>query len=149
MGGTDRVSGLISGIQDKKEQTRVLIDLFFVSVLLDAGAGDVWQFREPQSGFSCGRSEGIALASLYMFKAGVFSSNSDVPMSVDGMFFLRLRSEGNVRVNSDFQCRPGISQLEQGAILVLFPNLRSESYGRHRFATSIATGRRKVSTCLA
>jgi len=56
------------------ETTRRLIDLFFVAVLLDAGAGDVWTFAEPNTDNAYGRSEGIAVASLYMFKAGAFSS---------------------------------------------------------------------------
>ncbi|CAD0112397.1 unnamed protein product, partial [Aureobasidium uvarum] len=57
-----------------KEQARRLIDLFVVSVLLDAGAGDKWKFEEPGSGQTYTRSEGIAVASLYMFKAGAFST---------------------------------------------------------------------------
>jgi len=69
---------------DAKEVTRRLIDLFFVSVLLDAGAGDVWTFKEPGSGVVFNRSEGIAVASLYMFKAGAFSSDPGYPTKVDG-----------------------------------------------------------------
>lgn len=43
-----------------------------MSVLLDAGAGDEWSYVEPGTGNSYERSEGIAVASLYMFKWGVF-----------------------------------------------------------------------------
>lgn len=67
------------------EITRRLIDLFFVSVLLDAGAGDTWSFREPGSDKSYGRSEGIAVASLYMFNDGAFNSTAEGNKSaVDG-----------------------------------------------------------------
>ncbi|THX91563.1 DUF1688-domain-containing protein [Aureobasidium pullulans] len=59
---------------DRKEQARRLIDLFMVSVLLDAGAGDKWKFEEPGSGDVYTRSEGIAVASLYMFTEGAFAS---------------------------------------------------------------------------
>jgi hypothetical protein len=70
---------------DDVEITRRLIDLFFVSVLLDAGAGDTWSFREPGSDKSYGRSEGIAVASLYMFNDGAFTSAADGNKSaVDG-----------------------------------------------------------------
>jgi len=70
---------------DKIEITRRLIDLFFVAVLLDAGAGDFWKFTEPGTGDAYGRSEGIAVAALYMFKAGSFTSNSKGDSeSVDG-----------------------------------------------------------------
>ncbi|KAJ5984713.1 hypothetical protein N7481_006812 [Penicillium waksmanii] len=77
IGGVPRVEKLIKGWQsvgdDETEITRRLIDLFFVAVLLDAGAGDVWKFTEPDTGNEYGRSEGIAVAALYMFKAGAFS----------------------------------------------------------------------------
>ena len=61
---------------DKKEIARRTIDLFFVSVLLDAGAGDVWKFTEPGTGGLYSRSEGIAVASLYMFTDGAFGGSS-------------------------------------------------------------------------
>ena len=71
---------------DDKELTRRLIDLFFVSVLLDAGAGDHWNYVEPGTEKSYERSEGIAVASLYMFLDGDYSSEkNDVPL-VDGTF---------------------------------------------------------------
>lgn len=68
---------------DDLESTRRLIDLFFVSVLLDAGSGDVWKFTEPGSSDVYNRSEGIAVASLYMFKADAFTKSK--PGIVDGM----------------------------------------------------------------
>jgi len=73
---------------DETELTRCLIDLFFVSVLLDAGAGDHWRYVEPQSNKKYERSEGIAVASLYMFKALAFSAgkSTKVPV-VDGERF--------------------------------------------------------------
>lgn len=69
-------------LADKLEEARVLVDLFLVSVLLDAGAGDRWRFEEPGTGETYTRSEGIAVASLHMFRRGVFSS-SRAP-NVDG-----------------------------------------------------------------
>jgi hypothetical protein len=61
-----------------------LVDLFFVSVLLDAGAGDVWRYKESGSGQEVVRSEGIAVASLHMFQAGAFSSDDSAKNEVDG-----------------------------------------------------------------
>lgn len=88
MGGVARIDPLLAQWTsegcDKTELARRLIDLFFVSVLLDAGAGDVWKFQEPQSGESYGRSEGIAVASLYMFQAGVFQGAEGPKTGVDG-----------------------------------------------------------------
>lgn len=93
VGGVARVDSLIKQWKlkglDRLETTRRLIDLFFVAVLLDAGAGDVWKFAEPNTDQAYGRSEGIAVATLYMFKAGAFSGNggNDVE-SVNGQSFL-------------------------------------------------------------
>jgi hypothetical protein len=72
---------------DDVEITRRLIDLFFVSVLLDAGAGDHWRYKEPGTEQTYERSEGIAVASLYMFKSLAFSSNKvgNAPI-VDGKY---------------------------------------------------------------
>ncbi|KAJ6134457.1 hypothetical protein N7523_000779 [Penicillium sp. IBT 18751x] len=88
VGGVARIDQLVhewklQGL-NKQETTRRLIDLFFVAVLLDAGAGDTWSFTEPGTGNVYGRSEGIAVAALYMFKAGAFSSNQNQAESVDG-----------------------------------------------------------------
>ncbi|KAH7304517.1 hypothetical protein B0I35DRAFT_382496 [Stachybotrys elegans] len=84
VGGNDRISSLLGGVTEGLAKTRLLIDLFWVSVLLDAGAGDTWSFTEPGSQQTYSRSEGLAVASLYMFKAGAFSSDTNAPLSVDG-----------------------------------------------------------------
>ena len=70
---------------DRLERTRRLIDLFLVSVLLDAGAGDSWRYTDPQTNQILERSEGIAVASLHMFTSLGFtvSKNANAP-SVDG-----------------------------------------------------------------
>lgn len=71
---------------DDLELTRRLIDLFFVSVLLDAGAGDHWRFIEPDTNRKYERSEGIAVASLYMFNSFAFTDlTSEKTPSVNGM----------------------------------------------------------------
>ena len=88
---------------DDKELTRRLIDLFFVSVLLDAGAGDHWNYVEPGTEESYERSEGIAVASLYMFLDGDYSSEkNDVPL-VDGMSYAC-----NTWIVSDAYFRQGV-----------------------------------------
>jgi hypothetical protein len=55
------------------EALRARVELVVVSVLLDAGAGAPWRFREPGTGLTLARSEGLAVASLHMFAAGGFS----------------------------------------------------------------------------
>ena len=87
MGGRDRIGELLAswpGSVDPSERCRRLLDLFLVSVLLDAGAGVTWSYKSRESGRTYRRSEGLAIASLEMFKAGTFSSNSSQPHQVDG-----------------------------------------------------------------
>src|SRR5687767_199798 len=85
-GGVDRVAALDAKLADlsRDERARVLMDLIVVSVLLDAGAGDRWRFREPGTGLEIGRSEGLAVASLHAFEAGLFSTDPEgQPLRVD------------------------------------------------------------------
>ena len=70
---------------DVKEISRRLIDLFLVSVLLDAGAGNAWSFKEQSSGLSFSRSEGLGVASIAMFEQGLFSGDPSNPYQVDGL----------------------------------------------------------------
>lgn len=76
VGGRDRVAMLLTTFPpevDSSERCRRLIDLFLVSVLLDAGAGAQWQYKSTENGRIYRRSEGLAVASLEMFKVGLFS----------------------------------------------------------------------------
>ena len=57
------------------EKAQAKFDLVITSVLLDAGAGDRWQYYEQETGQVFCRSEGLAIASFQMFCQGVFSSN--------------------------------------------------------------------------
>ena len=68
---------------DAASRMRAAADLAIVSVLLDAGAGPDWRYRDPATGAALGRSEGLALASLRMFEAGAFSNDPADPLRVD------------------------------------------------------------------
>lgn len=76
-----------------QERCRRLIDLFVVSVLLDAGAGQKWQYKSKESGRFYRRSEGLAVASLEMYKTGMFSSNPENPFQVDAGGLKKLSGE--------------------------------------------------------
>ncbi|GAD91830.1 conserved fungal protein [Paecilomyces variotii No. 5] len=87
VGGRPRINQLLQSWPssiDAQERTRRLIDLFLVSVLLDAGAGTRWSYKSKESGKVYSRSEGLAVASLEMFKSGMFSSDPTEPCQVDG-----------------------------------------------------------------
>lgn len=86
VGGVPRINHLLKSWSnvDAAESTRRLLDLFLVSVLLDAGAGSKWSFR-AEDGRDYKRSEGLAVASLEMFNGGAFSSDPRIPHRVDGV----------------------------------------------------------------
>lgn len=83
--GTDRFAALLPRLSTltPRERARRMIDLAVVSVLLDAGAGPDWSWREPGSANRFARSEGLALASLDMFARGAFSRDATDPLRVD------------------------------------------------------------------
>ena len=79
---------------DDKEKARRLIDLVVVSVLLDAGAGDRWQYKEPGTTDVFTRSEGLGIASFHMFRNGAFSSNPTAdPHRVDARALINLPND--------------------------------------------------------
>lgn len=80
-------------------RSRAAFDLAVVSVLLDAGAGPLWRYRTREGG-SIGRSEGLAIASVDMFEAGLFSSSETEPRRVDAKGLARL---GLDRLRGGFQ----------------------------------------------
>ncbi len=85
-GGHDRWAALAPKLASlpKGEVARRRIDLAVVSVLLDAGAGPDWSYREPGTNETYARSEGLGVASFHMFANGAFScdAKSD-PLRVD------------------------------------------------------------------
>lgn len=97
VGGRPRVEQMLTSwptsMCDTQERTRRLIDLFVVSVLLDAGAGTQWQYRSKENGKTYDRSEGLAVASIEMFKAGVFSSHPSERCQVDAAALKALTPE--------------------------------------------------------
>ncbi|WAC27555.1 URC4/urg3 family protein [Ancylobacter sp. SL191] len=91
-GGVDRWAALEAGLGtiEPAERARIMIDLAMVSVLLDAGAGDAWRYREAETGLTITRSEGLAVASLRMFEAGGFSSDPAQKLRVDAPALIAL-----------------------------------------------------------
>src|SRR5205807_843020 len=78
---------------DGAARARAAFDLAIVSVLLDAGAGPAWRFRDALSGRAIGRSEGLALASLAMFVSGAFSARPGDPLRADASALETLADE--------------------------------------------------------
>jgi hypothetical protein len=94
-GGIDRKAELDAALAGRSHvaAARSRIDLALVSVLLDAGAGAGWRYREAESGQTYARSEGLAVASFRAFMAGRFSSDAGDPYRVDAQALLRLDAQ--------------------------------------------------------
>lgn len=56
------------------ERIERLVDLIVPSVLLDAGSGPQWQYSETQTQLKLKRSEGLGVASFYLFTEGKLST---------------------------------------------------------------------------
>ena len=65
------------------EKARCKLDLVITSVLLDAGSGPEWSYKEDLTGTTFARSEGLGVASFHMFLSGAFSSDSNKPLQAD------------------------------------------------------------------
>ena len=83
VGGLDRWARLRAELPDPRARTRAAFDLVVTSVLLDAGAGPDWRYRDPATGRTFARSEGLAVASFDALAAGLFSADADWPWRAD------------------------------------------------------------------
>jgi hypothetical protein len=104
VGGYDRWAELMDTLTvDPEELGRISTELTLLSVLLGAGAGTQWSYRD-RDGHDYTRSEGLALASLQMYRDGLFSASSEQPLRVDAAALATLDSE---RLATGFQTNPG------------------------------------------
>jgi hypothetical protein len=84
-----------------RERCRSKIELAIISVLLDAGAGDVWGFADKNSGTRHKRSEGLAIASLYAYGDGVFGPEPFIATSADLKAITPAKLGGAFQVSKD------------------------------------------------
>jgi Protein of unknown function (DUF1688) len=83
---------------------RAAFDLAITSVLLDAGAGAEWRYRDAATGLTAVRSEGLALASLRWFERGGLSDDARDPLRADAAALCRIDAGA---VDEAFQCVDG------------------------------------------
>jgi hypothetical protein len=86
-----------AGLSDPAALARARFDLVIVSVLLDAGAGADWRYRDPAGGGTFSRSEGLGVASQRMFEAGIFSDRASAPLRADAGALAALEDDALVR----------------------------------------------------
>ncbi|KAI9483870.1 MAG: hypothetical protein EXX96DRAFT_560028 [Benjaminiella poitrasii] len=94
-GGCARIQALLIdpwtklGI-DPLEQTRRVLDLFVIAVLLDLDPSQGYSYQESVHRRIYKRREGVAIAVLEMFMNGVFSVHPDEPHRVDSEALVQL-----------------------------------------------------------
>jgi hypothetical protein len=93
LNGLDRFAALAAASSDRLGRARLAFDLAIISVLLDAGAGPEWCYRDPVTDQMVGRSEGLALASLNMFAQGAFSADAQDQLRADAAVLAKLDTE--------------------------------------------------------
>ncbi len=76
--------------RDPAATARAQFDLAITSVLLDAGAGASWRYKDPSSDLIAARSEGLALASLRLFEWGGFSADPTDQLRADADGLVRM-----------------------------------------------------------
>lgn len=150
-GGVDRVADFERRIAplDEAERARARFDLVVTSVLLDAGAGPRWRYREGAAEHA--RSEGLAVASYHLFVGGAFSSDPAHPLRADAeglrafdaaalaagfqvgpdnpLVGLEGRAALLQRLGETLRARPGIFGGDPPRVGDLFDHLRSRAEG--------------------
>ncbi|MBD1846913.1 URC4/urg3 family protein [Cyanobacteria bacterium FACHB-63] len=133
VGNFPRVQQLEQALKDLSpiDQAKAKFDLVVPSVLLDAGAGDRWQYLESSTGQTWTRSEGLAIASFDAFCQGAFSNH---PYQTDAEELKQITPE---KIANLFQVTPenplvgleGRSHLLQklGHTIEQFPDLFGDS----------------------
>ncbi|KAI9511379.1 DUF1688-domain-containing protein [Russula earlei] len=122
--GTSRIAPLIAHWDalepppNREEKTKRLIDLFLVSVLLDAGAGNDWSYHDETSGKSFSRSEGLGVASFNMFREGFFSGDARQPHQVDAKGLERITVEQTAQAMQVSSGNPMVGLEGRASLLV-------------------------------
>ncbi len=90
-GGVDRLARLEALLANcsREDRLRARVELVITSVLLDAGSGAAWSYRDA-SGASYTRSEGLAVASYELFVNGGLSAYRRDPLRADASVLSRL-----------------------------------------------------------
>jgi hypothetical protein len=65
------------------QRARARVDLAIVSVLLDAGAGPAWSYKDAPTQQTLVRSEGLGVASLRWWVSGALSADPHEPLRAD------------------------------------------------------------------
>jgi hypothetical protein len=99
------------------DRLRAQIDLTVVSVLLDAGAGDAWSYREPGTIDDYSRSEGLGVATFRAFMGGAWSASPGEPLRVDAAALTAIDSATLAQWLQVTPCNPLVALDGRAALL--------------------------------
>jgi hypothetical protein len=104
VGGVDRLARFDDLLEGRSDEDRLCarVELVVTSVLLDAGAGPGWRYRDV-SGATHARSEGLAVASYELFENGGLSDDRTDCLRADADALVRFTSRDLERA---FQVSP-------------------------------------------
>ena len=150
-GGIDRWGPLGAALADlgAVEAARARVELCVVSVLLDAGAGG-WRYAEPGTGLPLSRSEGLAVASLRAFEAGLFAAEGGMRADAGGLARIDAAALGRSFQVDESNPMPGLEGRAAllrglGAALLARPDLFGRDDPRvGRLFDHIASGRATI-----
>jgi hypothetical protein len=134
VGGIDRARLVAPGV-GIAERARARLDLTIVSVLLDAGAGPEWRYREAETGQVVARSEGLAVASLRAMQTGLFSADPMNPWRADAAALREMTPE---RLAAAFQHGPNTKLAGIGGRALLLRRLGEAAEARRELFGSPA-----------
>jgi hypothetical protein len=134
VGGIDRARLVAPGV-GIAERARARLDLAIVSVLLDAGAGPEWRYREAETGQVVARSEGLAVASLRAMQTGLFSADPMNPWRADAAALREMTPE---RLAAAFQHGPNTKLAGIGGRALLLRRLGEAAEARRELFGSPA-----------
>jgi hypothetical protein len=93
VGGKDRIASFDQRVRAREERLLSKFELVITSVLLDAGAGESWRYRDAD-GEAYARSEGLAVASYDLFVSGALSADpANAPLRADARVLAELSAE--------------------------------------------------------
>jgi len=131
-GGHDRIAAFGARLReegaDAERRLQAHVELVITSVLIDAGAGGAWSFREPGTDVVADRSEGLALASYHLFAGGGLSSDPAVPLRADPDGLLSVSEETLARA---FQVTEANPLVGLGGRVTLLRRLGAAMRGGH------------------
>ncbi|HEY3694663.1 DUF1688 family protein [Phenylobacterium sp.] len=103
--------------RDPAAQARAAFDLAITSVLLDAGAGGAWRYADAATGLTAARSEGLAIASLRLFEAGLLSADAADPLRADASALEALEAATLARAFQAGEANPLVGLEGRAALL--------------------------------